>query len=103
MKIQKITKLIQKFIDVMRQSACFVITTSRFAFLCNCTPIGHEAGSTIYPTFSWMRLDIVYCLVIRGSTGDFLLLRCFGSGIVSVKSSPVLSMICLFAVLLYMA
>ena len=37
-------------INVMRQSACLVITVDRFAFLFNCTPIGRASDSMMGPT-----------------------------------------------------
>ena len=78
-------------ISVMRQSACLVInpiTVRSFPSLFNCTPVGRASDSMINIklanlfTLVGIGLSLVYCLVIRSSTGGFLLLRYF-SGIVS--------------------
>ena len=79
-------------INVMRQSACLVInpiTVDSFASLFNCTPVGRASLNDgpdikLVDLFKLARtgLTLVCCLVIRGSTGGFLLLR-YISGIVS--------------------
>ena len=78
-------------ISVMRQSGCLVInpiTVNSFASLFNCTPVGRASDSMINIKLAdlfklvGIGLSLVYCLVIRSSTGGFLLLRYF-SGIVS--------------------
>ena len=88
-KLSCVTKRIGYDINVMRQSVCLVInplTVDSFASLFNCRPIGRVSDSMMGPRqslliyLSSLGLDLV--LVIRGSTGSFLLLRYF-SGIVS--------------------
>ena len=81
-------------INVMRQSTCLVInpiTDDNFASLFNCMPVGWPcirlndgASIKLVDLFQLVGtgLSLVFCLVIRGSTGGFLLLRYF-SGIVS--------------------
>ena len=87
----------------MRQSACLVInpiTVDSFASLFNCTPVGRASLNNgpnikLLDLFKLVAagLSIVCCLVIRGSTGGFLLLRYFtpwGSPGVTIRFRRVL-------------
>ena len=81
-------------INVMRQPACLVIKTiavDSLASLFNCTPVVvHQThcwpNKKLVESFKLVRagLSLVCCLVIPGSTSDFLLLR----GLIGVVSLP---------------
>ena len=70
-------------LNVMRHSACLVfnpITVDNYAAFFNCTPVGQASDSMMARHkaihFSCLGPDLlVRCLVHRGSTGVFLLLR----------------------------
>ena len=80
-------KLIGYNLNVMRQSACLVIspiTADNFAAPFNCTPV---------VIVGWDRSPFVYCLVHRDSTDDLHLLQ-ISSGVADQGSTFVMHTLC---------
>ena len=84
LKIIKHHKHIDYDLNVMRQSACFVInpiTVDNFSALFKCTPVDGASDSMMVPTLKlfilvgWVRSSFVCCLVHPGSTNYLLLLQ----------------------------